>query len=160
MEKARQSGQPEGVKVVAQNRRARHDYEILDAFEAGLVLMGTEVKSLRDGKVNIRDSFARIEGEEVFLHNAHISHYAAGNLSNHDPDRPRKLLLHRWEIRRLQVRTEQKGLALIPTKVYFRRGKAKVEIAVARGKRQFDKRRVIALRDAERAIDRALRDKQ
>jgi len=146
-----------GVKVVAQNRKARWDYEIIEAFEAGVVLLGTEVKSLRDGKANIGESYARIDGGEVFLYNAHISHYEGGNRNNHDPERPRKLLLHRSEIDRLSS-TEQRGLTLVPTRLYFKGGKAKVEIAIARGKRQFDKRRDIALKDAERSIDRALRE--
>ena len=146
-----------GVKVVAQNRKARWDYEIIEAFEAGVVLLGTEVKSLRDGKANIGESYARIDGGEVFLYNAHISHYEGGNRNNHDPERPRKLLLHRSEIDRLSS-TEQRGLTLVPTRLYFKGGKAKVEIAIARGKRQFDKRRDIALKDAARSIDRALRE--
>ena len=146
-----------GVKVVAQNRKARWDYEIIEAFEAGVVLLGTEVKSLRAGKANIGESYARIDGGEVFLYNAHISHYAGGNRNNHDPERPRKLLLHRSEIDRLSS-TEQRGLTLVPTRLYFKGGKAKVEIAIARGKRQFDKRRDIALKDAARSIDRALRE--
>lgn len=146
-----------GVKVVAQNRKARWDYEIIEAFEAGVVLLGTEVKSLRAGKANIGESYARIDGGEVFLYNAHISHYEGGNRNNHDPERPRKLLLHRSEIDRLSS-TEQRGLTLVPTRLYFKGGKAKVEIAIARGKRQFDKRRDIALKDAERSIDRALRE--
>lgn len=147
-----------GVKVVAQNRKARWDYEVIEAFEAGIVLLGTEVKALRAGKAVIGESYARIEGGEVFLYNAHISHYEGGNRNNHDPERPRKLLLHRAEINRLVGSTEQKGLTLVPTRLYFKDGKAKVEIALARGKRQYDKRRDIALRDAERAIDRALRE--
>jgi len=146
-----------GVKVVAQNRKARWDYEIIEAFEAGVVLLGTEVKSLRAGKANIGESYARIDGGEVFLYNAHISHYEGGNRNNHDPERPRKLLLHRSEIDRLSS-TEQRGLTLVPTRLYFKGGKAKVEIAIARGKRQFDKRRDIALKDAARSIDRALRE--
>jgi SsrA-binding protein len=147
-----------GVKVVVQNRKARWDYEIIEAFEAGLVLLGTEVKSLRAGKANIGESYARIDGGEVFLYNAHISHYEGGNRNNHDPERPRKLLIHRSEIDKLVSSTEQRGLTLVPTRLYFKGGKAKVEIAIARGKRQFDKRRAIALKDAERSIDRALKE--
>ncbi len=144
--------------VVANNRRARRNYEILDSYEAGIVLSGSEVKSLRGGKVNLGDSYARIEQGQVFLHNLSISQYKGANRFNHDPVRPRKLLLHRWQIRRLVSQTEQKGLTLIPLKLYFNpRSLAKVEIALVRGKRQYDKRQDIARRDAERAIDRALR---
>ena len=147
-----------GVKLVAQNRKARWNYELIEAFEAGVVLLGTEVKALRAGKANIGESYARIDGGEVFLYNAHISQYECGNRNNHDPERPRKLLLHRSEVDKLVGSTEQKGLTLVPTRLYFKGGKAKVEIAIARGKRQFDKRRDIALRDAERSVDRALRE--
>jgi SsrA-binding protein len=147
-----------GIKVIAQNRKARWDYEVIEAFEAGVVLLGTEVKALRAGKANIGESYARVDGGEVFLYNAHISQYECGNRNNHEPERTRKLLLHRHQIDKLVGSTEQKGLTLVPTKLYFKRGKAKVEIAIARGKRQFDKRRAIALKDAERAIDRALKE--
>jgi SsrA-binding protein len=147
-----------GIKVIAQNRKARWDYEVIEAFEAGVVLLGTEVKALRAGKANIGESYARVDGGEVFLYNAHISQYECGNRNNHEPERTRKLLLHRHQIDKLVGSTEQKGLTLVPTKLYFKRGKAKVEIAIARGKRQFDKRRDIALKDAERAIDRALKE--
>ncbi|MCH2465762.1 MAG: SsrA-binding protein SmpB [Gemmatimonadetes bacterium] len=147
-----------GIKVIAQNRKARWDYEVIEAFEAGVVLLGTEGKALRAGKANIGESYARVDGGEVFLYNAHISQYECGNRNNHEPERTRKLLLHRHQIDKLVGSTEQKGLTLVPTKLYFKRGKAKVEIAIARGKRQFDKRRAIALKDAERAIDRALKE--
>lgn len=142
--------------MVARNRRARHDYEIMDTFEAGLALLGTEVKSLRDGKANLSDGYARVQGGEVLLLGIRIDPYKGGNRFNHDPERPRKLLLHRLEIRRLVGRTEEKGLTLIPLRLYFRLGVAKVEIALVRGKRQYDRRREIAKRDADRAIDRAL----
>jgi SsrA-binding protein len=147
-----------GIKVIAQNRKARWDYEVIEAFEAGVVLLGTEVKALRAGKANIGESYARVDGGEVFLYNAHISQYECGNRNNHEPERTRTLLLHRHQIDKLVGSTEQKGLTLVPTKLYFKGGKAKVEIAIARGKRQFDKRRDIALKDAERAIDRALKE--
>ena len=147
-----------GIKVIAQNRKARWDYEVIEAFEAGVVLLGTEVKALRAGKANIGESYARVDGGEVFLYNAHISQYECGNRNNHEPERTRKLLLHRHQIDKLVGSTEQKGLTLVPTKLYFKRGKAKVEIAIARGKRQFETRRAIALKDAERAIDRALKE--
>ncbi|MFC1526894.1 SsrA-binding protein SmpB [Candidatus Latescibacterota bacterium] len=145
-----------GTKLIAQNRKARYDYEILDTFEAGIALMGSEVKSLRDGKANLREGYARVEGEEVFLHNVHINAYGAATTFGHEPMRTRKLLLHREEIRRLIGQTEQKGLTLVPLRLYFKRGRAKVELGLARGKRQYDQRREIARRDAERAIDRAL----
>lgn len=143
-------------RLVAQNRRARHDFEVLDTFEAGLALLGTEVKALRAGKANLRDGFARVESGQVYLHSVHIGQYGAGNRFNHDPERVRKLLLHRWEIRRLIGRTEEKGLTLVPLRLYFKSGIAKVELGLVRGKRQYDRRREIATRDAERAIDRAL----
>ena len=148
-----------GIKVVAQNRKARHDYEVLDTYEAGLVLSGTEVKSLRTAKLNLRDSYARVDGDELFLHNVHISPYLAATHFNHDPDRRRKLLLHRREIRKLTDQTQQKGLTLVPMRVYFNaRGIAKVELALVRGKREYDKRQDIVRRDAERAIQRALKE--
>ena len=148
-----------GIKVVAQNRKARHDYEVLDTYEAGLVLSGTEVKSLRTAKLNLRDSYARVDGAELFLHNVHISPYLAATHFNHDPDRPRKLLLHRREISKLTDQTQQKGLTLVPMRVYFNaRGIAKVELALVRGKREYDKRQDIVRRDAERAIQRALKE--
>ena len=147
---------PGGEKLVAQNRKARYDYEILDTLEAGIELLGSEVKALRAGKASLGDGYARIEADEVFLHNVHISHYGAASHYNHDPLRPRKLLLHRREIRRLIGHTEQRGLTLVPLRLYFKRGRAKIELALARGKRDYDRRHEIARRDAERSIDRAL----
>ena len=147
---------PGGQQVVARNRRARHDYEVLDTLVAGIALVGTEVKSLRAGAANLGDGYARIEDGEVFLHGVRIDPYAAGNRANHDPVRSRKLLLHRAEIRRLGARTEEKGLTMVPLRLFFERGLAKVEVGVVRGKRQYDRRREIARRDAERAMDRAL----
>lgn len=144
-------------KVVTVNRKARHDYEILETCEAGLVLTGTEVKSLRTGRANLKDSFARIQNGEVWLYHMHISPYSHGNINNHEPTRPRKLLLHRSEIRRLTGKVEERGLTLVPLKVYFKDGYAKVELALARGKRLYDKRQDIARRDAERDVARALR---
>lgn len=145
------------IKVVAENRRARHDYFIDETFEAGLALTGTEVKSLRAGRANLRDSYAGIEKNEVFLYNMHISPYEMGNRFNHDPLRTRKLLMHRSEIRRLTSRTREKGFTLIPLRIYFKRGKAKVELALARGKKLYDKRAQIAERDARRETERELR---
>ena len=151
---------PNGIKVIVQNRKARFDYEILDYYETGIVLQGSEVKSLRAGKVNLKDSFAAIEKGEIVLHSVHISPYEPANRFNHDPERPRKLLLHRGEIRRLIGRTEQKGLTLVPLKMYFKRGRAKVELALVRGKKQFDKREAIATREAQRDVERALKERQ
>lgn len=150
----------EGVELVAQNRKARHDYEVVDRYETGIVLLGTEVKSLRAGKANLKDSYAVVQEGQIFLHHLHISPYEAGNRFNHDPERPRKLLLHRAQIRRLTGRTEQQGLTMVPLRLYFRRGKAKVELAVVRGKKQYDKRQDLALRQAQREVERALKDRQ
>lgn len=148
------------AKVVATNRKARHDYHIDETFEAGLVLTGTEVKSIREGRLNLKDSFARIDGEEVYLLNMHVSPYSHGNRWNHEPTRTRKLLLHKAEIRKLIGHVQQKGYTLVPLKVYFnKRGKAKVEIALARGKRSWDKRRDIAKREAEREAARAIKER-
>jgi SsrA-binding protein len=147
------------VKIVTVNRKARHDYEILETYEAGLVLSGTEVKSLRDGRANLKDSYARIERGEAWLYNVHISPYTHGNIYNHDPTRPRKLLMHRSEIRRLTGKVEERGLTLVPLRIYFKSGYAKVELALARGKKSYDKRRDIAKRDADRELQRVLRDR-
>jgi SsrA-binding protein len=144
-------------KIVTVNRKARHDYEILETYEAGLVLTGTEVKSLRAGRANLKDSYARVEKGEAWLYNMHISPYTHGNIYNHDPTRPRKLLLHRSEIRRLTGKVEERGLTLVPLRIYFKNGYAKVELALARGKKLYDKRRDIAKRDAERELRRVLR---
>ena len=154
----RNQDQSEGVRLIVRNRKARHDYEVLDSFETGIVLQGTEVKSLRAGRANLKDSYAAVEQGEVFLFNVHISPYEAGNYFNHDPERPRKLLLHRVEIRRLIGKTLQQGLTLVPLKLYFKKGRAKVELALVRGKRQYDKRQDIARRQAERDVERALKD--
>ena len=144
--------------IAVQNRKARHDYEIMGRYETGIVLCGTEVKSLRAGRANLKDSFALVERGEIFLHNVHIAHYEQGNSFNHDPERVRKLLLHRSEIRRLTGRTQQQGLTLVPLKIYFKRGRAKVELALVRGKKQFDKRQTMAQRQADRDVDRALKE--
>ena len=146
----------DGIRAIATNRRARHEFFIEETYEAGLVLTGTEVKSLREGRANLSDAFARVDGGEVWLHHLHINPYAQGNIHNHDPLRTRKLLLHRREILRLQSRVEQKGYTLVPLRLYFRKGVAKVELAVARGRHLYDKRERIAERDARRRIERAL----
>ncbi|HHW00578.1 MAG TPA: SsrA-binding protein SmpB [Clostridiaceae bacterium] len=146
------------IREVAQNKKARHDYFIEQTFEAGIVLSGTEVKSVRQGMVNLKDSYATIENGEVFINGMHISPYEKGNIFNKDPMRARKLLLHKSEIRRLIGYTQQKGLTLVPLKVYFRGSLVKVELAVARGKKLFDKRADIAERDAKREIDRKMKE--
>ena len=148
------------LQIITQNRKARYSYHILDKWEAGIVLQGTEVKSLRAGKANLKDSYARIESGEIFLYQFHISQYEKGSIYNHHPLRKRKLLLHKKEIRKLTGRVEEKGLTLIPLKVYFSRGKAKVEIALAKGKKLYDKRTDIAKRDSDREIERELKRKQ
>jgi SsrA-binding protein len=147
----------ERERDVAVNRRAYHDYFIDEKYEAGVVLTGTEVKSLRGGRCNLRDGFVRIDGNEAWLENVHISPYAQGNLMNHDPLRPRKLLLHRKQIATLIGKVRQKGYTLVPLRVYFSRNHAKVEVGLARGKREYDKREAIAERDAKREIARAMR---
>jgi SsrA-binding protein len=148
----------EEIKVIAQNKKARHDYFIEQTIEAGIVLSGTEVKSIRQGKVNLKDSYAAIKDGEVMLSGMHISPYEQGNIFNKDPLRDRKLLLHKREINRLVGLTQQKGMALVPVRLYFRKGKVKVELAVAKGKKLYDKRADIAERDARREIDRKLKE--
>jgi SsrA-binding protein len=151
---------PRGEKPVAENRRARHDYHLLERLEAGLVLTGTEVKSLRAGRASLQQAYADVRDGEVWLLNATIQPYDAGNIANHEPDRPRKLLLHRREIASLIGKVRERGFTLVPTRIYFKDGRAKVELAVARGKEQHDKRRDIARRDAERQIERALKSRR
>ncbi len=148
------------IKVIANNRKAYHDYTILKSVEAGLVLTGTEIKSIRDGKVNLREAFARDDKGEIWLLNAHIAPFSGGNRWNHDPLRPRKLLLHKDQIRDLASNVAQKGLTLVPLKLYLKDGRAKVELALARGKRLYDKRDVIAKEDAEREMRRAMKERQ
>ena len=150
---------PEGEKTVAVNRKAGFDYEFLERYEAGLELTGTEIKSIREGKVNIRDAFARVQNGEMWLHNLHIAEYAAASRFNHEPTRPRRLLLHKDEIAHLAGALEQRGLTLIATRLYLKRGRAKIELAVGRGRKSYDKRAVIAERDANRAIQRAIRQR-
>lgn len=148
-------------KVVATNRKAYHDYFIEEKFEAGIVLKGTEVKSLRDRRVNLQDSYAGVKDGEIFLHHCHISPYSHGNIMNHDPIRTRKLLLHRKEINKLLGKTQQKGLTLIPLRMYFSpRGHVKVELALARGKKQYDRREAIKEREAGREVERAMKGKR
>ena len=148
----------EGRKIVSTNRKARHDYEILDTYEAGLVLTGSEIKSIRAGHVNLREAFVQVRGDELWLLNAHIATYDQAGQFGHDPLRPRKLLLHRKEINRIAARVQEKGLTIVPTVLYLTRGLAKVEIALARGKKQYDKRESLRRRDSQRQIERSLRE--
>jgi SsrA-binding protein len=148
------------VKVVCQNRKAFHDYFIEDTLEAGIALSGTEVKSLREGKANLKDSYVLVKGGEVFLLNCHISPYSHGNIMNHDPVRTRKLLLHRKEIDRMSGKAAAKGYTLIPLKIYFKASFAKVEIGLAKGKRLFEKRDTIKEREAKREIDKAMKNRK
>jgi SsrA-binding protein len=146
----------QGRKVVASNRKAFHDYSILDTFEAGMVLTGTEVKSLRAGRASLVDAFGHEDGREVFLHGMHIPEYTQGTWTNHEPRRVRKLLLHRDEIHKIVGKLRDEGITLVPLSVFFHNGYAKVEIALARGKKSFDKRQDLAARDAQKEINRAL----
>ena len=147
---------PQGRKVVAQNRKARHDYHIDDTYEAGLVLTGTEVKSLRAGRASLVDGFADLTDGELWLRNVHIPEYTPATWTNHEPRRPRKLLLHRQEIDRLSTRVQERGLTLVPLALYFKDGRVKVEIGVGRGKKAYDKRQSLAKRDADREVARAI----
>jgi len=142
------------IKIIAENRKARHDYLIVDQYEAGLVLTGTEVQSLRMGKANLKDSYARVKDGEVWLHQVHISPYPFAYYNNHEPLRVRKLLLHKREIDRMYAKANEQGYTLVPLKLYFKDGKAKVTIALAKGKRQFDKRQSIRDREQKREMDR------
>lgn len=145
------------VKVIATNRKARHDYFLLETYEAGIALLGSEIKSIRAGQVSIKEAYVRVDGEEAWLIDAHISTYDQANRFNHDPRRPRKLLLHKKEIQRLFDDVRRKSVTIIPIRLYLRDGLAKVEIAVARGKKKYDKRQAIAERDTQRIIERQLR---
>ena len=142
---------------IAVNRRARHEFHIEETLEAGIVLLGSEIKALREGKANLKDSYGRIEGDEVWLWNAHISPYAPASQFGHEPTRTRKLLLHREEISRLTGKVKERGLTLVPLRLYFKRGRAKIELALARGKKHHDKRDAIRERDVRREIDRAMK---
>ena len=148
-----------GEKVLASNRRARHEYFILETFEAGIALHGSEIKSIRAGQISLAEAFVRIDGKEAWLEDAHIAPYEQASIYNHEPRRPRKLLLHSTEIRKLWDTVRQKGVTIIPLSVYLKNGKAKVEIAIAKGKKLYDKRAEIAKRDSQREIDRQLHDR-
>jgi SsrA-binding protein len=151
---------PRGEKLIVDNRRARHDYHLLERIEAGLVLTGTEVKSLRDGRASLQQAYADMRDGEAWLVGANISVYDQGNIANHDPDRDRKLLLHRREVDSLASKVRERGLTLVPTKLYFRDGRVKVELALARGKELRDKRRDLAKRDASREMERAFKSRR
>jgi SsrA-binding protein len=148
-----------GIKVIAENRRARFEYFIEDVIEAGIALRGTEVKSIRQGKANLADAYAALEGREVILYNMHVSPYDPASQFNHDPLRPRRLLLHRHEILKLRGRVMERGYTLVPLRLYFRQGLAKIELAVAKGKKFYDKREAMAKRDRDREIDRGMRER-
>ncbi len=148
---------PTGTKLIADNRRARHDFELFDRFECGMALTGTEVKSLREGKATLQQAYGQLRDGDVYLVGANIPEYPQANRANHDPDRDRKLLLHRREIDQLVGKVQERGLTLVPTRLYFRNGRVKVELALARGKEARDKRREIAERDAKREMERALK---
>jgi SsrA-binding protein len=152
------TGDTMGIKIVTENRRARHDYHTLERHEAGIVLQGTEVKALRAGHITLKDSFADDRRGELFLVGAHIEPYEKGNINNHDPERPRKLLLHKQEILKLGRQVAEKGLTLIPLKVYFSDGRAKVEIGLCRGKNTIDKRHTLRDREMKREVDRDMKD--
>lgn len=148
----------EHIKIVTVNRKAHHDYHILEEIEAGMVLKGTEVKSLRQGRANLKDAYGRFgKNGELFIFQMHISPYPFAHYDNHEPERPRKLLLHKYELKRLYGKMREKGFTLVPLKVYFKQGKAKVGIALARGKRQYDKRDAIKEREVRREMDRAIK---
>ena len=149
-----------GIKTVATNRKAKHDFFLLENFEAGIALQGSEIKSIRAGQISIKEAYVRVDGKEAWLVNAHIAPYDPASRMNHEPRRERKLLLHRKQIQKLWDEVRQKGTTIIPLSVYLKDGLAKVEIAVAKGKKQYDKRQAIAKRDAQREIDRALRRKR
>jgi SsrA-binding protein len=149
-----------GMKIACENRKARHDFFIHETYETGLALQGTEVKSLRAGRANLKDSYAVIRDGEVFVENMHISPYEQGNIFNHDPLRPRKLLMHKAEIVKLFSKTREKGFTLVPLKIYFKHGKAKLELALASGKHTYDKRQDLQDKAAKREVERALKDRQ
>ena len=148
-----------GIKMIAKNKKARYDYEILSTYEAGLVLLGTEIKSLREGRIQLKDGFAKIESNEAFLHEVYISPYSNAGPFNHEPTRPRKLLLHKREIRKLYGKVQEKGLSLIPLSLYLKNSKAKVELGLAKGKRKYEKREAIKRQDAKREIQRTIRER-
>ena len=151
--------QKTGIKIAAQNRKAYHDYFVEDRYEAGVELFGTEVKSIRGGALNLKDAYCVVKNGEIFVHHMHISPYEQGNIFNKDPDRPKRLLMHKWEIRRLHDLQKQDGYALIPLSVYFKDSHVKIEVGLCKGKKNYDKRQSIAERDAKREMDRARKNR-
>jgi SsrA-binding protein len=156
---AEQTEREKAQSSIAENRKAFHDFHLLDTFEAGLVLLGTEVKAIREGRVNLRDSFARVEDGEVFIYNVHISPYSHRGYADHEPLRRRKLLLHRSEIRKLIGKTVEKGMTLVPTKLYFKDGRVKVAVSIAKGKKDYDKRETIKKRETDRETRAAVKSR-
>ncbi len=156
---ADKSDREKAQRIVADNRKAHHDYHILETYEAGMALVGTEVKAIREGRVNLRDSFARVDGGEVFAHNIHISPYSHRGYAQHEPLRPRKLLLHRSEIRKLTGKTVEKGMTLVPLRMYFKNGRVKLAIGLARGKKEYDRRETIKRRETERETRAAIKER-
>jgi SsrA-binding protein len=149
-----------GCKIIAENRKARHDYHLLESFEAGIVLVGTEVKAIREGRVNLRDSFARVEDGEVYVQNMHISAYSHRGYADHQPTRSRKLLLHKNEVRKLIGKTVERGMTLVPVRMYFKNGRVKVEICLAKGKKEYDRRETIKRRESERESRAAIKERR
>jgi SsrA-binding protein len=146
-------------RVIAENRKAHHDYHLLDTFEAGLALVGTEVKAIREGRVNLRDSFARVEGGDVYVHNVHIGAYSSRGYADHEPLRPRRLLLHRHEIRKLAGKTTEKGMTLVPVRMYFKNGRVKIALSLAKGKKDHDRRETIRRREIDRETRAAVKER-
>jgi SsrA-binding protein len=158
--KAKSKAEDDSIKIVARNRRARHEFDLIETVEAGIVLTGTEVKSLRNGKASLEEAYASVDHNEAWLLGCDIPEYLQANRMNHKPKRPRKLLLHRREIDKLMAKASERGLTLVPLKIYFKKGVAKVEICVARGRKMFDKREAVKSRDAKRDMDRAIRGRR
>lgn len=146
-------------RIIAENRKALHDYHLLETFEAGMALVGTEVKAIREGRVNLRDSFARVEGGEIFVHNVHIGAYSSRGYADHEPLRPRKLLLHRHEIRKLVGKTTEKGMTLVPVRMYFLNGRVKIAVSLAKGKKDYDRRETIKRREIDRETRAAIKER-
>ncbi len=151
---AKEKAETENIRMIAQNKKAFHDFEITERFEAGIVLLGTEVKSLREGRANLKDSYARVKKDEAVLYGLHISPYSHASHDNHEPERVRKLLLHRFEIKKLLVKTQERGFSIVPLKLYFKGSKVKIEVALARGKKEYDKRESIKRKEESREMDR------
>ena len=150
----------ERIKIVAKNRKAHHEFHILEEMEAGMALLGTEVKSLRQGRANLKDSYGKFKNGELYIYQMHISHYPFAYYDNHDPERPRKLLLHKFELKRLYGKIKEKGQTIVPLQIYFKQGKAKVKIALGKGKRTHDKRQAIKEREVKREMDRAIKNRR